>query len=144
VPHQRKTALLGQRFCLPITGLERIDLLAAFLLRQIVPRRGKRKVLATIDDDPPGSAERSGHRKYLARWPGYDFGLEPAMVIAPAGVKLPGDVGCNAAQIPDQDIPELAIAYWATHWCSDIDSISNGIARGCHCHGKPTLSAIRG
>ena len=93
-------------------------------------------MLLPIDDDPPRGAEGPGHRENLAWGAGNHFRLEPAVFVALTGVELPGDVGGDTAQIPNQHIPELATANGASHWCSDIDSI----AGGRRCHEEPTLS----
>jgi hypothetical protein len=43
---------------------------------------------------------------------------------------LPGDIGSDASEIPNQDIRQMAIANRAAHGSADIDSISNRFTRG--------------
>lgn len=93
-------------------------------------------MLTTVDDDPARGPEGPGHGENLARWPRDYFRLEPAMFVALARMQLPGDIGGDSAQIPDQHIGEWASANRAAHWGSDIDPI----AGGRRCHGKSILS----
>ena len=131
----------------PVPWIERIDPLPPGLWRHVIPDGREGEDLFAVDHHPAGDAERPVDREDLARGPGNDLSLEPAVLRALARVKLPNQICGDPAKIPYTYVAQLAVADGTAHRRARVQTIArryrseSGLHRASFLGGRHSTAA---